>query len=39
MSDEQDEANVLRGVAHRMSQGIEIRTHKHTLRAFRNTFL
>ncbi|CAM9950433.1 unnamed protein product, partial [Ectocarpus sp. 4 AP-2014] len=39
MSDEQDEANVLRGVAHRMSQGIEIKTHKHILRAFRNTFL
>ncbi|CAM9450974.1 unnamed protein product, partial [Ectocarpus sp. 6 AP-2014] len=39
MSDEQDEANVLRGVAHRMSQGIEIKTHKHLLRAFRNTFL
>ncbi|CAN0102820.1 unnamed protein product, partial [Ectocarpus fasciculatus] len=39
MSDEQDEANVLRGVAHRMSQGIETKTHKHMLRAFRNTFL
>lgn len=39
MSDEQEEALVLRGIAHRMSQGIEIKTHKLVLRAFRNTFL
>lgn len=39
MSDEHDEALVLRGVAYRMSLGIETKTHKHVLRAFRNTFL
>lgn len=39
MSDEQNEALVLRGTAHRMSQGIEIKTHTHVLRGFRNTFL
>ena len=39
MGDEQDEALVLRGIAHRMSQGIEIKTHTHMLRGFRNTFL
>lgn len=38
MSDEQEEALVLRGIAHRMSQGIEIKTHKPMVRAFRNTF-
>lgn len=38
MSDLEDEALALREVAYRMSQGIEIKTHKHMLRAFRNTF-
>lgn len=39
MSDEQDEALVLRSVAYRMSLGIETKAHKHVLRTFRNTFL
>ncbi|CAN0063054.1 unnamed protein product [Scytosiphon promiscuus] len=39
MSDVEDEALALRDIAHRMSQGIEIKTHKHVLRAFRNTFV
>lgn len=39
MSDLEDEALALRDVAHRMSQGIEIKTHKHVLRSFHNTFL
>lgn len=41
MGDEQDidEALVLRGVAYRMSQGIEIKTHTRGLRPFHNVFL
>lgn len=39
MGDENDEALVLRGTAHRMSQGIEIKTRKHGLLSFRNVFV
>lgn len=39
ISDEQDEALVLRGLAYRMSLGVEIKTRKHGLRSFPNVFL
>lgn len=34
-----DETLVLRGMAHRMSQGIETRTRKHKLFSFDNVFI
>lgn len=39
ISDEQDEALVLRGLAYRMSLGVEIKTRRHGLRSLTNVFL
>ena len=39
ISDELDEALVLRGLAYRMSLGVRIKTRKYGLRSFVNVFL
>lgn len=39
ISDEMDEALVLRGLAYRMSLGVEIKTRKYGLRSFSSVFL